>query len=269
MAATTERRRAERRAPGPRAEEGGQKGANFFTKKVGPLPMWTWLALGSLAIYYYYKNKSSTSTSATSQQPSTTTPGYTSGYQGPTQTPPWWSSGAGGGGGGTGTGTTPSPAPAPAPAPALNITYPAQPAPVINLTIPATSTSPSPGNAGGSGSPAVSPGNTMTAPMAAALAQAVNYDLSPAGVTTQEQAQVTSAISNLQSNQPLSSTQQTALQTFANVQGHPVATGPATAAPVAKPAPKPGATVAKSLTPAQAQVTANVQGHAISPYAVK
>lgn len=79
---------------------------------------------------------------------------------------------------------------------------------------------------------------------------------------------------------PLTAAQSDALQTFANVQGHPVATGPAYVAtpkpaPVVTKAPAPatkvvtGSTVAKTVTPAQAQVTANVQGHAISPYAVK
>lgn len=60
--------------------EGGGGGGNVFTRKLGPLPMWGWMAIAllvALGYYLYKKNQSgATSTAASGTSPSTVnTPG--------------------------------------------------------------------------------------------------------------------------------------------------------------------------------------------------
>lgn len=49
----------------PRSDSGG--GSNFWTRKLGPLPMWAWIAIGSalLVIVYSYKKNQSTQNQST------------------------------------------------------------------------------------------------------------------------------------------------------------------------------------------------------------
>lgn len=43
----------------------GATGGNFFTQKLGPLPMWVWIGAGVAGVYLYSKYKASKSTTAT------------------------------------------------------------------------------------------------------------------------------------------------------------------------------------------------------------
>lgn len=57
-----------------------RSGGNIFTRKLGPLPMWGWMAIAALLAVFYYlyaKNKSASSTTAASAQTTATnnTPG--------------------------------------------------------------------------------------------------------------------------------------------------------------------------------------------------
>lgn len=51
----------------PEAPAPSGKKENVFTRKIGPLPMWAWVAIISAVIigYAYYKNKNAASTAAT------------------------------------------------------------------------------------------------------------------------------------------------------------------------------------------------------------
>lgn len=52
--------------PSPSSAGGGGGGGNIFKRKIGPLPMWVWLAIGigAIGLYVLYKSKSSSSSSA-------------------------------------------------------------------------------------------------------------------------------------------------------------------------------------------------------------
>jgi hypothetical protein len=53
----------------PAEPSGPTSGGNVFTRKIGPLPMWAWMAIALLVALFYYlykKNKSSSSSSGSS-----------------------------------------------------------------------------------------------------------------------------------------------------------------------------------------------------------
>lgn len=56
--------------------EAPQESGNVFTRKIGPMPMWAWVAIISAALigYAFYKNKQSSAASTSATSPDTTPP---------------------------------------------------------------------------------------------------------------------------------------------------------------------------------------------------
>ena len=54
-------------APAAPAAGGGKQGGNVFTRKIGPMPMWAWVAIISVVLigYAYYRNKQSAAAAST------------------------------------------------------------------------------------------------------------------------------------------------------------------------------------------------------------
>ncbi len=58
--------------PSQQSSSGG--GGSFFQKKVGPLPMWGWIAVAVVGIYLYRRYSSGTASTAATTAAATTTP---------------------------------------------------------------------------------------------------------------------------------------------------------------------------------------------------